>query len=793
MASLFQKLKERRNKKRAIHTKHKTEALSVGTSHTSEPDVESPNCPQHLKGSSVRTLKKSRSDVRTRDPSKQLVPERKLSAKVGHDSHSKTERSNDHSAPHTERVAHFRSKNSHDTSQTQGSQTIDGSDHGDLKHHHKFNLGQNSGRAALTVQGSVSYDSEDETTATSTSTIQRKLGKNAQLQVATLNLPRTGRLEKSSLTTSNTEVPMLTPDEIERQNSANRETERISKAAAALDNRGNEYFEKGHYDKAMEAYMEALKLKRLTFHSMMEEADDLFDEAEESKNIESRDRDMDPKLLVSMATSINNIGYLRQRAGEATPDETMAAYKKSLRIKRKILGSDSLSVGKTLNNIGSVYYLKKEFDNAMPAYDEAMKIMQGNLGMNHPDVATVISNMGDVNLALKKKREALDHYRVALGIRWNAFGEKDPRTMRLLEKIARIEVGDQMPTPRGTKVERQNYDWDESELYDLDLRPLSYELRLLKDQVKEDIAAVNRMEKTIAMGMVRDKLKIVRGMRDLIDDQDHSEGSYGALRGSNRCDASQREDCEDGSNHAYDDILDSPGMLPAMTGNRSDGGDDDIRRDKYDVHGRVQERLAKLRIQNGLDPVGPLDLPLKENTLPRDGVQDSRSDVADPSSFSRSVVGSKIQQPSLSLAEREEVKRRGSAVELSSELRGFELQRSASDPGLETEQELETDFDNRDGNFANTSLRLSRSTDAIKEGSSHEEVKSFFQDLMARPIERSSRRSLHATWLGTVAVAAAPHEADSSDSDSSDCGKEFATTKVAPKLLHTTWLGEIES
>jgi tetratricopeptide (TPR) repeat protein len=95
-------------------------------------------------------------------------------------------------------------------------------------------------------------------------------------------------------------------------------------------------------------------------------------ETAENEKIDSDDRDMDPKLLVSMATSINNIGYLRQRAGEATPDETMAAYKKSLRIKRKILGNDSLSVGKTLNNIGSVYYLKKEFEGALPAYEEAL-------------------------------------------------------------------------------------------------------------------------------------------------------------------------------------------------------------------------------------------------------------------------------------------------------------------------------------------------------------------------------------------------------------------------------------
>ena len=129
------------------------------------------------------------------------------------------------------------------------------------------------------------------------------------------------------------------------------QAERVAKAATALDNRGNEFFEKGHYDKAMAAYSRALKLKRRTFHSMLEEADNLFDENFQNNNLDTSD--VDPKLLVIMATSINNIGYLRQRAGEATPDETMAAYNKSLRIKRKLLGNGSLSVGKTLNNIAS--------------------------------------------------------------------------------------------------------------------------------------------------------------------------------------------------------------------------------------------------------------------------------------------------------------------------------------------------------------------------------------------------------------------------------------------------------
>jgi tetratricopeptide (TPR) repeat protein len=98
---------------------------------------------------------------------------------------------------------------------------------------------------------------------------------------------------------------------------------------------------------------------------------------------------------------------LKQRAGTQYR-ETMASYLKSLQIKRDILGPDHLSVGKTLNNIGSVFYLKREFEPAMAAYKEACRIMTAKLGSEHLDVGTVICNIGDVYCATGITAEALD-------------------------------------------------------------------------------------------------------------------------------------------------------------------------------------------------------------------------------------------------------------------------------------------------------------------------------------------------------------------------------------------------
>jgi tetratricopeptide (TPR) repeat protein len=289
-----------------------------------------------------------------------------------------------------------------------------------------------------------------------------------------------------------------------------REAERIARAASALDNKGNELFERGQFDKAMACYSKALKLKRRTFSHLLEEADDM-----EEQLMMCEKNQADPQLLVSMATSINNIGYLRQRSGDATPDETMAAYKKSLKIKRRILGNDSLSVGKTLNNIGSVHYLKREFDQALPAYEEALHVMKANLGDKHPDVATVMSNIGDVYLGQGNNAVSLLKYRQALTIRWESFGEKDPRVVRLLEKIAKVEMGDLMLAPKAGK-DKAELAWDEdeaSEFMESGMRPISEELQILQKQIAKDIDDVDSMERKAKVELLKDKIIIIRGMR----------------------------------------------------------------------------------------------------------------------------------------------------------------------------------------------------------------------------------------------------------------------------------------
>lgn len=328
-----------------------------------------------------------------------------------------------------------------------------------------------------------------------------------------------------------------------------KERERTARAAATLDDRGNQLFERGHFDKAMVCYSKALKMKRRTFNNMLEDAED-FDETSSTKKLSKSDS----QVLVSMATSINNIGYLRQRSGEASASETMAAYQKSLRIKRRILGNENLSVGKTLNNIGSVYYITRDFEGALSAYSEAMGIMVMNLGDQHPDIATVMSNIGDVHLAHGQDEHCLKYYRSALNIRYANFGKHDPRVVRLLEKIARIEIGDMMiPHDDQSMMDK---DWEDQTTFS-GMRPLQAEYQILNGELKADIEYLDELQKRVSKNVIEENVEVARDLED-----PPSVGSYDAMGEGSDLDLDSIEDLDEGIQEARGD--DETDVLPGV-------------------------------------------------------------------------------------------------------------------------------------------------------------------------------------------------------------------------------------
>mmetsp|Transcript_1314 Transcript_1314/g.1993 ORF Transcript_1314/g.1993 Transcript_1314/m.1993 type:complete len:558 (-) Transcript_1314:70-1743(-) len=279
--------------------------------------------------------------------------------------------------------------------------------------------------------------------------------------------------------------------------SSYRDYQRILEAAHNLDNVGNAQFERREYQDALKSYSMALRLKRTSLK---------FGHKEKESS------DVTEQLLASVATSINNIGYLRQRSGGCTTDEIMTAYKDSLQIKKEILGEKDLGVGKTLNNIGSVYFGAGANEDAMKAYEEALEIIISNLGPKHLDVATVYSNIGDVQLAQKQLEESGVSYREALKIRWAQLSDHDPKIIRLLEKIAAIEMAD---TPRELIRQRLFARMNDEHYADASDQEDDIDFHKLAEAVKADVSYVEMVKRKMALEMIRDKIGLLRDIRRL--------------------------------------------------------------------------------------------------------------------------------------------------------------------------------------------------------------------------------------------------------------------------------------
>lgn len=367
---------------------------------------------------------------------------------------------------------------------------------------------------------------------------------------------------------------------------------RIARAASALDSAGNELFERGEYRRAMATYERSLRLKKRTLLAAAAASSERPSSSssalsppnslspirappnlpEVGTHVAGLDHSQRDAMLASVATSINNIGYIRQRSGSATAAETMAAYQDALRIKQNILGSDSLSVAKTMNNIGSVYFSVGEFEPALSTYTEAHRIMTHNLGDDHLDVATLHSNIGDVHLARSQYDTALVRYREALRIRWTQLEESDPKVIRLLEKIA--STMHSIERRKGHGASDDDDDGEDGAYSDDEtgkVQPISVrkECEELKTQVKADLTWINNIGRELALDMVKEKLNMIRDLSEAMNQQQNAESPP------------EPEPEDDSLNTTFfSDLDDLPG--PSL-----DRHSDAVR--------NVKERLAKLR------------------------------------------------------------------------------------------------------------------------------------------------------------------------------------------------------
>jgi hypothetical protein len=121
-----------------------------------------------------------------------------------------------------------------------------------------------------------------------------------------------------------------------------------------------------------------------------------------------------------------------------------------------------------------------------------------------------------------------------LEIRWEQLQDHhDPKVIRLLEKIAALEMGESFlalvqsnqkyrPTTissegaaASTQAEQQADEDEAMEQENNKLPPVEEELQTLHEEVKRDVQRMDMVERKMAIDMVKDKLRLIREMKNL--------------------------------------------------------------------------------------------------------------------------------------------------------------------------------------------------------------------------------------------------------------------------------------
>ena len=285
----------------------------------------------------------------------------------------------------------------------------------------------------------------------------------------------------------------------------------LSGAAASLDAAGHAFLEEGRAEDALEAYRKALRLKRRLLGGADGDRDGDGEAGGGHIPRGTGAGSAGPEreaLLTSVATSVNNMCYARQKLGLAGPDEAMSAYRSALELKRRAAGGDGdgdgrpgdggrsssqrtnetkknkknknrnrnrnkkrknkgkvqpaatpaadSGIARTLNNIGTVHLSTGAYLEALASFNEARDLAAAQLGEDHMDLATIRSNAGDALMGAGRYGNAVEEYGRSLRIRRLGGYPMDHRKSRRL--LGKIQIA-----ARAARAKEERESW-ESEL-----------------------------------------------------------------------------------------------------------------------------------------------------------------------------------------------------------------------------------------------------------------------------------------------------------------------------------------
>jgi len=157
--------------------------------------------------------------------------------------------------------------------------------------------------------------------------------------------------------------------------------------AAALNNTGFIYMNKGDFTLALDYYLKGLKIRE-----------------------ETGDKQ-------GVAESLNNVGYIYENQGNIV--KALNYYEKSLKMREKI--GDKYGIAISLNNMGLIYNKLGNIPGALDHFDKSLKMREQigdkqGIGQSFSNIGTIYNKQGD-------NTKALDYYKKSLKIR-EEIGDK---------------------------------------------------------------------------------------------------------------------------------------------------------------------------------------------------------------------------------------------------------------------------------------------------------------------------------------------------------------------------------
>jgi tetratricopeptide (TPR) repeat protein len=152
------------------------------------------------------------------------------------------------------------------------------------------------------------------------------------------------------------------------------------------------------------------------------------------------------------ATVYNNLGRVYYLTGDY--QQALSYFESALKIRRKIYNTSSIDLAVTICNLGQTYHQLEQLDEAMEFFNEFLSIAHGSMNdksesssssvqndssfVTHRDLSIVVSSVASIHLGRNELNDAKKMYEMALNSSRLAYGSTHAEVAHILNKLGSV-------------------------------------------------------------------------------------------------------------------------------------------------------------------------------------------------------------------------------------------------------------------------------------------------------------------------------------------------------------------